>query len=251
MGNIFTTLIVQPFYNALILLVDFLTADLGIAIIVLTILFRFVLFPLSKSQIKTQLKMKQVQKPLRDLKEKYGKQPEVMAKEMMKLYKDNEIKPFSGILLLFIQLPLLFGFYYVFINTGLPEINFNLLYSFIPVPENLSTMFLGFVDVTEKSVVLAMMVAVTQYFQAKLLLPATDEDDKDRKLSPTEEIMKGLQTQMVYVMPIVIMFISYFFGAIVALYLLTSNVFSIAQEMYIRKTLREPESKKIKELQTE
>jgi YidC/Oxa1 family membrane protein insertase len=68
--ELFINLIVRPFYNALIFLVDFITNDLGLAIIILTIIFRFIIFPLSKSQIKTQIKMKDIQKPLKELKKK-------------------------------------------------------------------------------------------------------------------------------------------------------------------------------------
>jgi YidC/Oxa1 family membrane protein insertase len=248
MSGIFTTIVVQPFYNALILLVDFLTNDLGVAIIILTVLFRLVLFPLSKSQIKTQLKMRQIQKPLNDLKEKYKKDPQKMAEEMMKLYKENEIKPFSGILMLFIQLPLLIGFYQLFLNAGLPNIDQGLLYSFVPSPESVNIFFLGIVNVTEKSAVLAALVGLTQYFQAKLLIPKDDNKKENTPNSTMEEVMKNMQTQMVYVLPIVLCFVSYFFGSIIAIYLLTSNLFSIAQEYYVRKRIREPEDKKLKEI---
>ena len=140
-SSIFISLIVKPFYNSLIFLVDFITNDLGLAIILLTIIFRFVIFPLSKNQIKTQIKMREVQEPLKELKEKHKENPQLMAQKMMELYKKHEIKPFSGMLLLFIQLPLLFGFYYMFLSAGLPNVNFELLYSFIPAPENIDTVF--------------------------------------------------------------------------------------------------------------
>jgi YidC/Oxa1 family membrane protein insertase len=246
MGELFTTVVVRPFYNILIFLVDFITSDLGIAVIILTVAFRFLIFPLSKSQIKTQLKMKYIQKPLEELKKKYKNQPEIMGREMMKLYKDNEIKPFAGLLMLLIQLPFLFGLYYVFLNSGLPEINSTLLYSFMPRPEFVDTNFLGLVDLTSKSAVLAVLVGITQYIQAKLLIPKS-EPNPEKRNSLAEDMVKSMQLQMIYVMPIVLMFIAYYFGSIVALYILVGNLFSISQEHYIRHKIRKPEEARIKE----
>ncbi len=234
--SLFINIVVRPFYNSLIFLVDFLTNNLGVAIIILTILFRFVIFPLSKSQIKTQIKMKDIQGPMKELKKKYKDNPQEMAQQTMKLYRENDIKPFAGILMLFIQLPLLFGFYYMFIKAGLPNINPDLIYSFIPYPESVNTFFLG-IDLTSKSVLLAILVGLTQYIQTKLLLSSSQKEEKPEEGS-MEDIMKKVQTQMVYVLPVIILFVSYTFGAIVALYLLTSNVFSIFQEYYLKKTIK-------------
>jgi len=234
-SEFFITLIVKPFYNSLIFLVDFITNDLGLAIIILTIVFRFLIFPLSKSQIKTQIKMRDIQEPLKDLKKEYKDEPQVMAKKMMELYKENDIKPFAGFLLLFIQLPLLFGFYYMFLRAGLPEINPELIYSFIPSPQVIDTIFLG-INLTSQSVILALLASITQYFQAKLLLPKKGASKHDK--GSMEDIMKNIQTQMVFILPVIMLFISYTFGAIVALYLVTSNIFSIAQEIYLKRTIK-------------
>lgn len=236
-SSIFISFIVKPFYNSLIFLVDFITNDLGLAIIILTVVFRFIIFPLSKNQIKTQIKMRDIQEPLKDLKKKHKDNPQLMAQEMMDLYKRNDIKPFSGILLMFIQLPLLFGLYYMFLRAGLPNVNMDLIYSFIPSPENIDTVFLG-IELTSKSVILALIASITQYFQAKLLLPKKDDNKKPEKGS-MEDVMQNVQTQMVYVIPIIILFVSYTFGAIIALYFVVSNIFSIVQEFYLKKTIKD------------
>lgn len=240
-SSIFISLIVKPFYNALIFLVDFITSDLGFAVIILTIVFRFIIFPLSKSQIKTQIKMKDVQVPLKKIKQENKDNPQLMAQKMMDLYKENDIKPFSGILLLFIQLPLLFGFYYMFLKAGLPAINTELLYSFIPSPTMIDTSFFG-IELTQKSIILALLASITQYFQAKLLLP--NKDDEKPEKGSMEDMMRGVQTQMVYVIPIIMLFVSYSFGAIIALYFVTSNIFSIIQEFYLKKTIKNKNNKK-------
>jgi len=247
-SSTFITLIVKPFYNALIFLVDFITSDLGLAVVILTIVFRFIIFPLSKSQIKTQIKMKDIQEPLKKIKAENKNNPQVMAQKMMDLYKENDVKPLSGILLLFIQLPLLFGFYYMFLKAGLPAINMELLYSFIPSPTLIDTSFFG-IELTQKSVILALLASITQYFQAKLLLP--NKDEKGPEKGSMEDMMRGVQTQMVYVIPIIMLFISYNFGAIIALYFVTSNIFSIIQEYYLKKTIKNKNNYKGEAIKTE
>ncbi|HMP67321.1 MAG TPA: YidC/Oxa1 family membrane protein insertase [Candidatus Paceibacterota bacterium] len=240
MKDIFISFIVQPFYNILILLVDFFTTDLGVAIIVLTIVIRTLLYPLSKSQIRTQIKMQQIQGPLKEIQNKHKDNREVMGKEMLKLYREHKVNPFSGIFLLMIQLPILIGLYYVFMNSGLPEINSSLIYSFVPSPDFINTNFLGMIDLTSKSILLAILAMVTQFIQMKIIFPKTDKTkiaSNNGELN-TENMMKSVQTQMLYVMPVILLFISYTFGAIIALYILVGNLYSIGQELYIRKNLK-------------
>ncbi|HMO78760.1 MAG TPA: YidC/Oxa1 family membrane protein insertase [Candidatus Paceibacterota bacterium] len=240
MKDLFISLIVQPFYNTLILLVDFLTTDLGIAIIILTIIIRTILFPLSKSQIRTQIKMQQVQGPLKEIQKKYKDDREAMGREMLKLYKEHKLNPFSGIFLIMIQLPLLIGLYYVFMNSGLPELNTNLLYSFVPRPEYINTNFLGMIEMTQKSLLLAILAMITQFIQMKIILPKNISSSKNVSSGEInmEDMMKNMQKQMLYIMPIILFFVSYTFGAIIGLYILVGNIYSIGQELYIRKTIK-------------
>jgi YidC/Oxa1 family membrane protein insertase len=239
----FNSIIITPLYNILILLVDFLTTDIGIAVVIMTVIIRLLLFPLSKNQIQTQIKFKQVQKPLEELKAKYKDQPDVMGRKMMELYKEYEIKPFSGVLLLIIQLPILFGLYYVFLRSGLPEVNSEMLYSFVSKPEYINNTFIGIFNITSKSIILAFLAGLTQWIQLRML-NSVNKDNKEvseKKDNPMGDMMKNFQTQMTYIMPLMIAFISYSFGVIIAIYLLTGNLFSIAQEYYLRKNIRKPE----------
>ena len=243
----FSTLIVNPLYNILILLVNFLTTDFGISVIVMTIVIRLFLFPLSKSQIQTQLKFKQVQEPLVELKKKYKDKPDVMAKKMMELYKEYNIKPMAGFFLLLIQFPILIGLYYVFLRSGLPKVNPDILYSFVSQPEWINTRFIGLFELTNKSALLAGLAGITQWVQLKLLMGEKDEKKETSKKPANQmgDMMKNFQKQMTFIMPIMITFISYSFGSVIALYLLTSNIFSIGQEFYIRKTIKKPEEEKL------
>lgn len=237
MSNLFNTFLVTPLYNLLTLFIETMPfADLGLAIILLTIVVRLLLFPLSKSAIKTQLKMKEIQEPLEEIKKKYKTDQQQMALEMMKFYKENDIRPFSGILLLFIQLPIIFALYHVFLK--LPNIDLTLIYSFIPVPEYVNFNFLGLFDLTSKSVVLSVLAGLTQFFQARLMV----KKNKESQTKPAEknfqnDLMKSMQIQMQYVLPGLMIAFSYTLGAVVALYFITSNLFSIAQEFYLKKKM--------------
>jgi len=245
MSEIFNHYLVIPLYNVLVLIIKIVPfADLGLSVILLTIIVRLILFPLSKSAIKTQLKMKDIQKPIEEIKEKYKNDQQQMALETMKFYKENGIKPFSGILLLFIQLPIIFALYFVFLKEGLPNINLSLLYSFVHAPEFVNPKFLGIFNLASKSVILALLAGATQFFQARLMIKKNDQALSGKKEEGFQnDLMKSMQIQMQYVLPGLMIAFSYSLGAVVALYFTTSNVFSILQEIYLKKKLAQEVSK--------
>ena len=100
---------------------------------------------------------------------------------MMELYREKEVKPFSSFGLLFIQLPIIFGLYYVVLKSGLPQIDPELLYSFIPRPDTPpSPLLLGLLDVTVKSFPLALLAGITQFWQTSLALPKQNKEAAQR-----------------------------------------------------------------------
>jgi len=239
MSQLFNNFLVVPLYNLLVLILNHVPfVDLGFAVILLTIIVRLILFPLSKSSIKTQLKMKDIQKPIEEIKQKYKDDQQKMAIETMKFYKENDIKPFSGILLLFIQLPIIFALYFVFLKEGLPNIDLNLLYSFVHAPEFVNPKFLGIFDLASKSVTLALLAGATQFLQARLMLKKNNQPtEKPTENNFQNDLMKSMQIQMQYVLPGLMIAFSYSLGSVVALYFTTSNIFSILQEIYLKKKL--------------
>jgi len=103
---LFDTFFYNPIYNGLIFLVSsFPWIDLGIAVIIVTVIVKLILFPLTKRSIKTQIKMKEVEPLIAEAKEKYKKDKETQAKRIMEIYKENEINPFSNFFLILVQLP--------------------------------------------------------------------------------------------------------------------------------------------------
>jgi YidC/Oxa1 family membrane protein insertase len=236
MHYLYTTFVFNPLYNGLIMLADLLPfLDAGVIIILFTILVKLVLFPLSKKAVRTQAMMKMVEPELAAVKEKYKDDKQRQAMETMKLYKEKEINPFSSIFLLLIQLPIIFALYRVFYSTGFSTPDVSLLYSFVKVPAAINTMFLGLIDVTQKSAVLAVLAAVSQYFQIKFSVPKPAA--KTGKGGFQEDFARTMHVQMKYVFPVMILFISYNVAAALAIYWITSNLFMIGQELYIRKQM--------------
>ncbi|PJE74536.1 MAG: hypothetical protein COV01_00685 [Candidatus Taylorbacteria bacterium CG10_big_fil_rev_8_21_14_0_10_41_48] len=235
MTYLYTNLIYNPLYNGFVFLSGALPFfDIGIVIILFTIIVKLILFPISKKAVRTQALMKLVEPELNSIKEKYKDDKQAQALKVMNFYKEKQINPFSSIFLLFIQIPIIFALYRIFYN-GFSPVHIDLLYSFIHAPETVSTIFLGFVDVTSKSWFMAAIAAISQFFQIKLSSPVL-APRKD-KPSFSDDFARNMQVQMKYVLPIMIFFISANIASALALYWITSNLFTIGQELVVRKQL--------------
>lgn len=237
MSNIFHTFFYNPIYNGLVYLIDVLPkGDAGLAVILLTIIVSLILFSVSKKAIKTQIRMKEMEPELREIREKITDKQE-QALKMMSLYKKYEINPFSVILLVLLQIPVLLALYFVFLKAGLPEINTEILYSFVKVPTEVSMNLFGIVDISQKNIFLAILAGVTQFIQARVAIPKM-EPKKDGKSSFKEDFQRSLNTQVKYVFPVIIIIVSLGFPAALPLYWSTRNVFMTLQELYVKKTLK-------------
>lgn len=238
MAEIWNTLFYQPIYNVLIFLINNVTfGDIGFAIIILTIIVKTILFPLTKKSIKNQILMKKLEPEIKEIKEKYKNKEEV-ARKTFELYKKYKTNPFSGCLTLILQMPVIFALYYVFYR-GL-DINKDILYSFVNVPQNLHTNFLGLVEVHSKSIFLGVLTGITQFIQGYLTIPKKSKTDITKKENKSfqDEIMASMNMNVKYILPVFIGFIAYKISAAVAIYWITSNLFTIAQEWYLRKKVK-------------
>jgi YidC/Oxa1 family membrane protein insertase len=231
MSYLYHTFFFDPLYNALIFLFQVVPwADAGVIIIILTILVRLILFPLSRKAVLTQVRMNEIAPELEAIKTKYKDKPEDQARQTLALYREKQINPFSGILMIIIQIPLIFALYQIFLH--FPEVKAELLYSFVQMPETINTLFLGFMDMTGKSAIIAVLAAVSTFFQFKISMK---NQVVPKGNSFGENLARSMQTQMKYVFPFIVFFISYSISAAIALYWLTTNLFSIAQEIFIRR----------------
>jgi YidC/Oxa1 family membrane protein insertase len=247
MSYLYTNFIFNPLYNALIYLLDlFPFLDIGIAVIVFTCLVKFVLYPLSKKALVTQVRMKEIEPKMKEIRIKYANDQKKQAEETFALYRNAKVNPFSSIIVLVIQLPIIFALYAVFARSGLPVINEAILYSFIQPPV-IDMNFLGLVDVGSKSIVLALIAGATQYFQLKYSLSnvgtpvsSTQENKSANQGKPDfqEEFAKSMSLSMKYVFPVLMVGISYSVSAAIALYFITSSLFTLVQEIVIRRHIK-------------
>jgi YidC/Oxa1 family membrane protein insertase len=233
--SLFNTLIFQPFYNCFVLLIGWLPFfDAGVIVIIFTVIVKIILLPLSVKASKATLQMKSAEKDLATIKEKYKDNKEEQSRQTIAYYKEKGINPFAGIFILLIQLPIILGLYRVFLKSGLPQITKSLLYPFVAAPsaEHINMMFLNLINIAGKSVILALIAGITTYIQIGM---ATALPKNQPNGGAQNDIARAMNTQMKYVFPVLVVFISYSISAALALYWITSNVFSIVQEMWIKK----------------
>jgi YidC/Oxa1 family membrane protein insertase len=183
--------------------------------------------------------MKRIEPEINEIKNKYKDNKQLQAEMTMKLYKEKGINPFSGILLMLIQLPVLIALYFVFLQGGFPKIDSSILYPFIKIPEVVNMNMFG-ISIGETSIVVAFLAAIAQFFQMQFTIPKTPKKDKTKdqnKPDFKDELAKSMNMQMKYVMPIIIFFIAKSFPVVVSLYLITSSLFAIGQELYVRRKI--------------
>ncbi len=238
MAYLFHVIVYQPIYNALAFIIGLIPGgDVGIGIVLITLLVRFVLFPLSLSAIRTQIAMRNIDPELQALRTKYKDQKEELGKKTMELFKANNINPLAGFFLILIQLPIIIGLYTVLRNEA-HQVSFDpsVLYSFVHAPAHASLIFLGLLDLSGKSLLLAAIAALMQFLYARLLKPTNPPAAPAAgAASFQQDFSRSMQMQMQYVFPIVLGAIAYFASASIALYFATSNTFSVLQELVVQR----------------
>lgn len=238
-STLWHTVFFDPVYNALVFFIDIAPrGDVGLAIIATIVVVKTILLPLSIRAAKTQRVMKEIEPKLKEIKTTYKDDRQGQAQAMMGVYKDAEISPFASILLVFIQIPIVLALYFAVYKGGgipLPDINIDLLYSIVPTPEIVNTKFLELIDITGRSLILALLAGVTQYFQIKMTLPVMAPRDPEAAPDMKDEFMRNMQLQMRYVMPVIIAVVAYTISAAIALYFFVSNVVGILQELYVKR----------------
>lgn len=235
-----------PLYNGLIGIMDLLPwVDVGIAVIIFTVVVKLILFPLSKASLQTQVRMKEIEPEVNKIKADFPVDKQAQAMKIMALYKEKKVKPFAGILLLFLQLPILFALISVFYKI-IPTIHPEFLYSFISVPE-VNTSFLGLIDLTHKSLLLAVITTGIQFMQMHYSPAMRMNKNSTTPVGSdmASQLQSSMGKQMKYTLPI-LAFVSVYWiipasfpqaAGVIALYWSTSTLFTLFQELYIRKRL--------------
>ncbi len=262
----FQTLIVQPLYNLLVAIYGLLPGhDLGLSLIVFTVVIRLAMWPLLKKQLHQSKKMRDLQPELKKVKKAAAGDKQKEAALMMELYKERGISPFGSIGLTLIQLPLFIGVFQAarHLTENLGDIG-NFTYSFVQkiphvqeVIQNnsvFSYISFGFIDLSKKAIaggavywpllLLALAATVLAFYQTKQILPEQKNKKRLRdilkasgsgKQPEQEDMAAAMGGTMTYLMPILTLSFGLFTQGAMVVYLLASSAIGIFQQSLIFK----------------
>ncbi len=197
--------------------------NFGVAIMVLTLIIRALMFPIAQRQFGSMAQMRLVQPKMKALQERYKDDKPKMQQELMKLYKDEKINPLAGCLPILIQIPIFYALYKVLMLTiEMRHQPFILWIKDLSAPDPLHILNLfGLLPFTPPSIlsigILAVILGITMFLQFRLNPQATDP----------------VQQQVFKIMPWLFMFIMAPFAAGLLLYWITNNILSIAQQQWM------------------
>lgn len=243
MIELYNTVLYEPIFNVLIYLYHVIPgSQMGVAIILLTLTIKTLLFWPSLSALRAQKQMQDTQPMINALREKYKDDKEELGKQLMQFYKENKVNPFSSCLPILIQLPILLALYQAFFQ-GLaldPETHLlateqiQHLYGFLATvyaSTPIDTSMFGLFDLSKThNIVLAVLAGLASYGQARTMQTkravVATEGTKD------ENTMSAVNKQMMYILPVMTLIFGYQFPAGVTLYWLVSTLFSLGQQLY-------------------
>lgn len=227
--SIYHTVLFEPLFNTLVILYNLVPGrDFGIAVILVTLLVRFAFAPLSAKAVVAQRKLAALQPQAKEIQEKFKKDREKQAKELLELYKKEKVNPLAGILPILIQIPFLIALYQVFWK-GLGAEQLEFLYSFVTNPGLIDPIFFGIVNLGERSMVLAGLAAVFQFIQGKQMMQRRPSGDQ-------KSFAATFQKQALYFFPVLTLLIVSQMPSAIGLYWITTSLFSIGQQWYIKRT---------------
>ena len=228
---VFNTVLYKPLLNGLILLYEYIPGhDFGIAVIVITLIMRLLLYPSSIRGVRSQKALADLQPKIQEIQKEYKDDKNKQTKLLMELYQKEKINPFSGCLPLLLQLPILIALYQVFLRGLQPESLTQSLYSFVPHPGIISFSFLGLINLAESNIFLAFLAGLLQFYQLKISTAQKGNIKKE-----ATGFSKMMQQQMLYFFPIFTVFIIWKLGSVIGLYWIVSILFSIGEQYIVRK----------------
>ena len=245
LGNLFNLVFTFPILNGLMLLYG-LFGDFGLSIIVLTIIIKLILFPLTLQQLKSMKANQALQPQMAELKKKYAKDQKAQALATQALYKEYGVNPVAGCLPLLVQLPVLYGLFNAFNSvlryTGnedpLKYIN-GLIYPFLPhfahMP-NLNLNWFTFINPhwyfalsqPDPTHILPILAGLATFVQLRMSQPKTTTATGAAN-DPSVQMTKNMQ----YIMPLVTVFFGWTFAAGLALYWTVSSIFQAVQQYFV------------------
>lgn len=234
--QLYNLLLFQPLLNALVLLYVFLPGhDLGLAVVILTLIIRLILHPISVKGLKSQKAMACLQPKIKEIQEKFKGDRSRQSSAMLELYRQEKISPLSGCLPLLLQLPIIIALYQVFLRGLDAQFLTDYLYGFVPNPGAISPTFLVIFNLQNKIFILAVafLAGLAQFWQAKITGSTTIKNS----LSAKGDIASMLQKQMLYIFPVLTVVIIYQVGGLIGIYWLTSTLISVGEQALANRRL--------------
>lgn len=230
----FKATLYKPLFNLLIVLVAIIPGhSVGWAIIALTLLVRLALYPLNASMIRSQQALSALQPEIERIRTEFKDDQQAQAKATLELYQARKINPFGSCLLLAVQLPVLWVLYRVF-TVGLDTSRFDLLYAVTPRPELIQHLFFG-LDLTHPSIVLGILAGAAQFAQSWQSF-GTQLKSASTKGDPAAGAQQAMTRQMVYIFPLLTVFLAARFPAALTLYWLTTTLAMVAQQAWMNRS---------------
>lgn len=230
MKYLYEAVFLQPLLNILVFFYQTIAfGDLGLAIVFLTLLIRLILFPVFHRSARYQIIMQKIQPDIKRIREAHPRDLERQSRELMALYREHRINPFSGFLFILIQIPILIALYHIFLQSLTPGA-LDGLYAFVSAPARLETTFLGLINLEKASIIVAGFAAAAQYIQGWIGLAALPQN-------PNPTAGERISRQMVYFGPFITLLIFANLPAAVSLYWATTSIFSVLQQYIINRKL--------------
>lgn len=257
-GFIFNTIFFGPVVNLLVLILHGLETlrvpgALGFAVIILTIIIRLLVWPLMSSQMKSLKKMNELKPHLDELKAKHKDDKQAFAAAQMALYKQHGVNPAGGCLPMLIQFPILIALYQSISaffggGVGLERLNsvlYSPAWSLKVAPDlnffgvNLATKPSDFTHLGVFLLLIPVLTGLLQFIQSKMMSPApvekypSDSPKEKREKDTQEDTMQAVQSQMLYLMPVMVGYFAFQFPVALSLYWNTLTILGIIQQYYI------------------
>ncbi len=253
--TLFRSIVTRPLFNILVFLTEYVPGNsYGVAIIILTILVRLILFVPNQKAMKSQRELQKIQPELLRIKEQHKGNQQMIALKTMELYKSHNINPLGGLLPILLQMPFLLGIFYLLQDGLSPHLRY-LLYSFYNNADfSIGDVFFvglnlggGYEVNALAQVILALVVAGVQFVAVRLSMARAQTKDKPVEKKNPEDPMYMMQNAgkiMMWVMPFLVALFSISLPAGVGLYWCVSTLFGIGQQWFVNKQLEKPQIRK-------
>ncbi|MCL5411254.1 MAG: YidC/Oxa1 family membrane protein insertase [Patescibacteria group bacterium] len=208
--------------NLLLFLYNVLFQNLGLAVIALTVIIRTLLIPLTVPTLRGAKKMQELKPKLDELKRRHKDDKRRLQEEQMKLYKEHGVNPAAGCLPNIVQIVVLIALYQVFISTfGQAHLNVQFLWLKMTKPDPFF--------------ILPISAGVTQLLLSKMMAPAIEKhpEETPKKEESMEDMVYTMQSQMLYLMPLMTIVIGWQLPSGLVLYWFVTTLFSLVQQYFV------------------